>query len=189
MVLFPSRIIVLAKFYAACQLSQPSAFIRAWDRHQIAMAFTTQWLHYIRYQYTCCKLNTQVCNNRKRYNRYTYATHSSGANYLARQLVSCGRYGYVSSLGLQRSYNKKKIRFVYNCCYLRYQKYRQRTSCYSGHTSWTFNKNQKSFYLSRQTVRCKPRYFLSEFRLKNKYSSWSSNGHFRYYYRCCRIKS
>ena len=143
----------------------------------------------VRYQYTCCRMTKSVCRNRRKYSRYTYGAHSSRATYLKNQLVSCGSTGYISSFRLRRSSNHRYIRYEYNCCFLKYGKHVKRTSCYHRYTNWTADGHGKSYFLDRQTVRCGRRYFLNAFQLHHKRGVWWGMGKFRYYYRCCRIKS
>ena len=141
----------------------------------------------MRYQYTCCRMLKNLCYRRQQYNGFTYAVHSSKANLLVHQRVSCGPTGYISGFGLRRSSNGRSIRYEYNCCRLYYHKHRRRTSCYSGYTGWTIDGHAKSYYLNRQTVKCRNRYFLNAFQLNHKAGVWWGQGWFRYYYRCCRI--
>ena len=144
----------------------------------------------IRYEYTCCKLNKKVCRNTMKYNTFTYSVPQDGANFLDRQLVNCGPYGYVSSLQLRRNSYHNKIQYFYNCCRPTAQKHRTRSSCYSDFTRWTPSHYLRSYYLAAQTVGCKNRYFLNAFQLNNRYPRGQYiNTYYRYYYRCCRIKS
>ena len=143
----------------------------------------------IRYQYKCCRVFKSICSNKRRKSGYIHAVHNTWTYELRHQSVSCGSTGYISSFRLHRSSNHRSIRYEYNCCYLKRQRHRRRTSCYRGHTGWTADGKGKNFYLDRQTVSCRPRYFLNAFKLLYKKGAWWKMGKFRYYYRCCRIKS
>ena len=142
----------------------------------------------IRYQYTCCRLlKSYICRNRRTYNHFTYAKHNTKSYYLRHQKVSCGSASFLSSFHLNRNSRHDRIRYEYNCCRLRYSTHRRKTRCYSQYTGWTLDGHGKNYYLDRQTVKCAHRYFLNTFQLHWKGRSWWRMGHWRYYYRCCKI--
>ena len=143
----------------------------------------------VRYQYICCRmLKRGTCRNQVKYNRYTYGVHGSSAKYLKNQLVTCGSSAFLSSFRLTRNRARNKIRYIYNCCHLRHAKHRKRMSCYSRHTKWTYHGyHEETWYLKKQIVQCKKRYFLNGFRLQQYRPAWWMSGKFRYWYRCCKI--
>ena len=143
--------------------------------------------HNVRYQYTCCRMSRNLCSKKLKKNGFIYASHNSGAKRLVHQRVYCGATGYISSFRLRRSSNHRYIRYEYYCCNLYRSKHKRRTSCYNGYTGWSSDGRGRSYYLDRQTVRCRNRYFLNTFQLQHKRGSWWRSGSFRYYYRCCRV--
>ena len=138
----------------------------------------------IRFQYKCCKLNKKVCKNVKKTNGFTYDGDGDTV-YLDRQTVSCGDHSYLNDYWLERNGGHDNVRYSYYCCNLRYQKHRSRTSCYTSYTSFTYDGDGKSYYLDRQTVQCRHRYFLTYFRLLRN----SNHDNWRYKYRCCQIRA
>ncbi|XP_065069406.1 uncharacterized protein LOC135694543 [Rhopilema esculentum] len=141
----------------------------------------------IRYRFICCRLNKYICYNRAKYNTYSYAVHNSRGQTLARQPVHCPGSAYLSGFRLSRNRHGNRIRYIYNCCYLRFYRHRKRSTCYSRHTRWTNDGKGNIIYLNRQYVTCGPRYFLSYFRLQHRRGKWWGAGSFRYHYRCCKI--
>ena len=137
----------------------------------------------IRFQYICCTLTKKVCTIKGRVNSFTYDGDGDTV-YLDRQTVSCGENGYLNYYRLERNSGHDHVRYSYYCCDLDYQKHRTRTSCYTSYTSFTYDGDGKSYYLDRQTVQCRDRYYITGFRLVRN----SGHDYWRYWYRCCRIQ-
>ena len=65
----------------------------------------------IRFKYTCCKLNKDVCSISKRTNGFSYDGKGDTV-YLDRQTISCGNYGYLNDYWLERNEDHDQVRFI-----------------------------------------------------------------------------
>eukprot|EP00112_Aurelia_sp_Birch-Aquarium-sp1_P019123 Seg467.7 transcript_id=Seg467.7/GoldUCD/mRNA.D3Y31 product="hypothetical protein" protein_id=Seg467.7/GoldUCD/D3Y31 len=137
----------------------------------------------IRYQYTCCSFRSaSYCSNQRKYTDFS-SDGNSNAVYLDRHGADCGTKSFINSARVERSSQRDKVRYNYECCNLA-SEWKASSSCYDSTTSYTFDGRGRIYYLDRQTVSCRAGYAISYYRLERNHGSGDK---YRYRYRCCKV--